>query len=118
MIKWRESALNDLFVLYFNEDWDLEGKTWQEVLEKAVLQEGKTDMVATLTGLKKLLGANLSDSELSDILLGEFHCSFSPRSIGMTDRQWLQAMADHLEERAGPNATNKENEPQNKQAGT
>jgi hypothetical protein len=93
---------------YFNQDWK-EFYDWQDETPnfEAVVRYYKsvtspTVIAQVLQELQEFLGLPLSDEELEEIVNQEFLAWYTPRSRGLTKRQWLEAMLPILQEPTTP----------------
>jgi CdiI immunity protein len=79
-----------LFEAYFHQDCLVDDPSWEAVVDR--FRENETVPVVRETSEQMLqLLAEASDDELSDFLFGEgFRCFFDPRSLGITNRQWME----------------------------
>ncbi|MBK7402308.1 MAG: hypothetical protein IPJ34_40245 [Myxococcales bacterium] len=91
----REGRLRQFFAGYFNQDWDLGGDSWSQVVDNYVGGSAASDVRFLLDDLR----AWLADSEGG--LPAEFGCDYDPLSDGMDERAWVQALADYIGTRLG-----------------
>jgi hypothetical protein len=90
----RTARLQQFFAGYFNQDWDLGGAaSWSEVVDEYLAQNPPADVRVMRDDLRAWLAE--SDGRLPP----EFGCDYDPRPDGMDERQWVCAIADHIEQR-------------------
>jgi hypothetical protein len=92
----RDERLSQFFGGYFNQDWDAGGATsWHDVVVDYVQQVPRSHAVLLVDDLRSW-AADATQRGLSN-LPRNFECDYDPRVDGMTDRQWVEQMADAIE---------------------
>jgi CdiI immunity protein len=87
--------LDQLFGAYFNQDWKMDAPTVEAVLERYLNDGPVEDVAKALSELKSLL--TLPEDKIEKTL-DLMHCYYYPLGDGRTYREWLNQVADRLEE--------------------
>ena len=101
-------ALYQFLGAYFNQDWkdfyDWQGETpnFEAVVCYYKSTDPPTTVARVIKELQIFLEQPLSDKELEGIVDREFLAEYTPRSRGLTKRQWLEAMLPILQEPTTP----------------
>ncbi len=80
---------------WFHQDWDLEARTWQELIEKFKLVSRKERVKQVHDDLRSFLQTTKSDDELCELVFEEFGCGYDPRPEQGV-REWLGDIATAL----------------------
>ena len=92
----RNERLEQFFGGYFHQDWDVEGATsWQGVIERYAAEVPRSNVVAIRQDLEDWLNETANDKIQN--LPPSFGSEYSPRSEGLTDRQWVTRIVDEFD---------------------
>lgn len=91
--------LGQLLAGYFHEDWSAAGDSWTDVVDEYIAEATREDLLECRAELADVLGAGLSEPELSE-LLGILGGSVDPAAEGGTPSGWLTGVRAHLDEAA------------------
>jgi len=90
-------TLRQFFGAHFHQDWDLEGAaSWEDVVRQFLKESPKWQALMVRDALRWWAG-EISASPLQP-LPASFDCEYSPRLDGFTDREWVERIADLLDE--------------------
>jgi CdiI immunity protein len=92
-------GLEPLFGGYFHQDWDLEGGTPAEVIERFVTENPRGVVRGVRDEVRRLLAQGLSESE-TERILADAGLAYHPPSGGMTYSAFLAFVLQQLEGRA------------------
>ena len=81
---------------YFHQDWMEEFDSDRTALSAVVNGEPREAIVRALGEIDRLLKSEMPESDLRKALTAQIGCYFEPASEGMTYRQWLHRVRDHL----------------------
>jgi nitric oxide reductase large subunit len=85
----RDKSLKNFFAAYFNQDWTMDGaKSWQDVIEQFVKENGAADSRLLRQDLASWIGETAVAQQKN--LPAEFGCDFDSASVGLTERQWVE----------------------------
>lgn len=86
----RYPELRQLFAGYFNPDWDLiYGPDPWAALTRYLAESAAPEIDRAATQLEELLARDLSERELSSLLVAELWCAYDAAAHGWTYRGWL-----------------------------
>jgi hypothetical protein len=89
---------------YFHQDWSYEqrriGGSFADVVRSFLTTNPATTVMQTIRELTEFLGLELSEEELRDTLLHEFGSYVRAPGLGLTYRQWLEAVLAILQQGA------------------
>jgi len=88
-------ALDRFIGNWFHQDWDLEARSWPELVEKFKVVASKERIKQVHGELKSLLKNTKDDGTLDELVYEEFGCGFDPRPEHSV-REWLVLLADEL----------------------
>ncbi|MCH9655245.1 MAG: hypothetical protein K0U86_24140 [Planctomycetes bacterium] len=89
--------LNQFFACYFNQDWDYEYTTWEEVVEGYVSEVSLMNLNQTIIDFSVLMKSDFSDKKLERVI-GGFGCDIYPpgSADGLTYREWIVLIRNEL----------------------
>lgn len=87
--------LDNFLSNWFHQDWDLEARSWQELVAKFKTISRAERVQQVHLELKSFLKDKKRDDELCEIVFEEFGCSYDPRPQ-QTVRAWLTELAAEL----------------------
>lgn len=91
--------LAQFFGAYFHEDWDLDARDTDSVVDKYCSQQSGPQGPAMLADdISSLVASDLSEQALQTMLFDNLGCYYDPSADGLSARLWLQAVAARLEE--------------------
>jgi CdiI immunity protein len=93
---WHQRPLELLMSVYFDEDWDLEGKTPTQLLESFRDDEPEPVVQRAYDQVVELLSQDLDDAELEQELHDRLGLRYYPPGDGLTHREWLEQVARAL----------------------
>jgi hypothetical protein len=93
--------LRQFFGGYFNQDWDLNGPTWQDVVLVFVKDNSRESALNVLNAIRSWLQSAASNAEIARELQDSFWCEYSAQSDGITDRQWVEQVAEFIASHVG-----------------
>lgn len=101
-VTWGMSERNErlfrFFAGYFNQDWDCNGAiSWPGVMDEYLSQNRREDALQTRDDLRSWLAESVTEERVP----AAFGSEYDPSPDGMTDRAWVGALADYIEERVG-----------------
>ena len=88
-------ALDRFIGNWFHQDWDLEARSWPELVDKFKVVASKERVQQVHVQLKALLKATKDDTALDELVFEEFGCGYDPRPDHSL-REWLIELADAL----------------------
>jgi hypothetical protein len=93
-------SLDYLLRAYFHQDWpDLEGPTTGAVLERFAQENIPEEIASARNEAAGLLMRAASDDELASELRSR-KLNYLPEANGLTYRQWLEGLVEHLDDLA------------------
>jgi hypothetical protein len=104
---------------YFHQSWPgdhvLAGASFEDIVHYFQVMNPAATVTQTTRELEEFLRLELSEKDLRDILLHEFNSQWRAAGLGLTYRQWLEAVLAILEQpvrterpgRASASATNR-----------
>jgi hypothetical protein len=92
----RFPELRQLFGGYLFQDWSHLYESAEEAIDDAVARYSDGRLSATLAQLNELRTLGLSEEELDDVLLYDLSCNYNVEADGLTNSQWLEAVAAQL----------------------
>jgi hypothetical protein len=96
----RYPSLRYFFACYFHQDWGDDG-SFEDVV-RVFLAENRVDTVIPATReLEEFLRLDISEKDLRDILLYDLGSYVHAPGLGLTYRQWLEAVLAILKKPAG-----------------
>ncbi|NEP45369.1 MAG: hypothetical protein F6K35_41580 [Okeania sp. SIO2H7] len=98
MIRKKLPNLEQFLSGYFHEDWKVQATDAEAVIQ-LYLNDGTTSIVPqVINEIDRLLGMNLSEEQLSDILIYDLGCCYDPQFQGMSDVEWLRWVRTSLKQ--------------------
>ncbi len=88
-------ALDRFISNWFHQDWDLEARSWPELIEKFKIVASKERVKQVHSELKAFLKDTRDDDSLHELVYEEFGCGYDPRPE-CSVREWLTQLADTL----------------------
>lgn len=88
-------SLNLLLTGYFNQDWDLDASSLDEVVASFAKREPRT-VEPSIAAISEILSRRDSEIAAEDALR-EVACQFDPKGVGLSPRAWLDALRGQLE---------------------
>ena len=88
--------LQEFFLCYFHEDWNLDATTTAEVIHEYLACEDEAKIAVVLAELDELLQTTVPEDELRSRMLREYSLSYDPKADGLTMRSWLQSLRDQM----------------------
>jgi hypothetical protein len=82
---------------YFNQDWQLDHASWEDVVKSYLSAEPVHLVAAASAELRALLANERDDLQLERRLLREYGCYFSPSFVGLSPRSWLEKVLAALD---------------------
>jgi hypothetical protein len=92
--------LQHLAGAYFHQDYDLDEGSPEAFLDAFMSGEGQASVAELVSEIDRLLASPVSEAELYDLWIGDWHASYSPRDDGQTMRGWLAQVRKRVSERA------------------
>ncbi len=83
-------------------DWQEQQPNFEEVVRFYKTQALPTEVVNATEQLRQFLKLPMGEQEFNEVVTYEFGGSYTPRSRGLTKRQWLEAVLKVLEEPTQP----------------
>lgn len=80
---------------YWHQDFDIHGDTIEEVTDVYLDDTRGENADALLAEIEQILRID-DDEALRDLAFEQTHASIDPEGFGMTPRQWLEALRNHL----------------------
>jgi len=96
MKKDDEYRLSQFFGCYFHQDWDLDAKDWEGVIESFVNGNGPAIVVDTEMVISALLDDPLNEHALNHLVFTVWQCSYDPKTDGVSVRNWLESIRERL----------------------
>lgn len=93
----RYHALQDLFLNYFHPDWRLESGSRADAVRKYLATAHPNAVQQLISEIHELLGAELTDEQLRELLLKQYSLFYDPWKDEVTAREWLAGVAQDLE---------------------
>jgi hypothetical protein len=90
--------LRQLFGGYLFQDWSHLYESAEEAIDDAVARYSDGRLSAMLAQLNELRTLGLSEEELDDVLVYDLSCNYNVEADGLTNSQWLEAVAAQLRE--------------------
>jgi len=78
---------------YFNQDWKLGHSDFRSVVREFCSDHSADELRVTIDQISKLLASN-GDEQSFEALLDRTGAAITPSRLGMTARQWFQAVLD------------------------
>ena len=91
----RDERLHQFFAGHFNQDWNLGGSSWSEVVTRYVESHPRPRVLTLLGDLRSW--AEEAGTGGVESLPAAFGCDYDPRPDGHTERQWVETMAGVIE---------------------
>ena len=92
----RNERLEQFFGGNFHQDWDVEGATsWRDVVKRYAVNVPRPQVMAIRDDLQGWLNETADDN--NENLPPSFGCDYSPRSEGLTERQWVSQIVAEFE---------------------
>lgn len=88
-------ALDRFISNWFHQDWDMEARSWPELIEKFKVVASKERVLQVHAELKALLRDTKDDNALDDMVFEEFGCGYDPRPEHSV-RDWLTQLSEIL----------------------
>lgn len=85
-------------------DWQDQAPNFEAVVYFFKFSTVPSEITQVIKELQQFLALPLSDEQLVEIVNYEFAVSYTPRSRGLTKRQWLEAMVPILQEPVRPSS--------------
>ena len=95
------ARLRSLFGTYFHQDWDLEGSTASELLDKFVDENPRDSVDEVRSALVELVTLRLSEPQTKRVLV-DAGLDYHPPSFGTTYRDFVGFALGRLEAASGP----------------
>jgi hypothetical protein len=83
-------------------DWQGASPNYEDVVHFFTSTNSSDIVSAVISELQRFLELPVTDEQLEEIVSSEFAVSYTPRSRGLTKRQWLAAMIPLLHESPPP----------------
>lgn len=88
--------LAELLAPYFHQGWSAEGATLDDVVSHIARDTPPELLRAGLTELDQLIGSDLCEPQLQDVVLYELDCHIDPALVGLDYSTWLLHLHDRL----------------------
>jgi hypothetical protein len=88
-------VLRHLLTAYFHKDWRRRGTTFEAVVQRFVVAEGRARAAALVDDIDELLELEAGEERLRILVLGRFGSAYDPRPDlpgGQTMAQWLRSV--------------------------
>ena len=95
VIPGRDQRLHQFFAGYFNQDWDVGGSSWAEVVA-GYIESHPRPHVLTLLGDLRSWAEEAGRAGVKN-LPDAFGCDYDPRPDGQTAQQWVETLAGVIE---------------------
>ncbi|HEY4176748.1 MAG TPA: contact-dependent growth inhibition system immunity protein [Kofleriaceae bacterium] len=95
------SLMNDFLGGYFHQDWDLDAKTWHDVVDHYLKDAHAEAAQALANEIRSYLGWRPVETK-SEPFLAQFSCDYLPSAGGLSDHDWLEQVAAQLARGATP----------------
>jgi hypothetical protein len=94
---------------YFHQDWSYEqrlvGGSFENIVHNYVAENPVATVRQATRELEEFLGLDLSEDELHDIVVHDLGANVRAAGLGLTYRQWLEAVLAILKKPAGGSDT-------------
>jgi len=91
----RDERLHQFFSGQFHEDWDCQGaNSWKDVVAEYVHTAPKAQVIAVQNDLRSWLAETAACP--GAVLPGKFGNVYDPLPDGLSEREWIEQMADLL----------------------
>jgi len=93
----RYFAIQDFFLGYFHEDWQLDADSRLEVANQFLSGSKRIQIDNVITELRELVQEPMSDDEFHEMIDRDYWLSYDPARENVTMRDWLKGLLGELE---------------------
>jgi hypothetical protein len=93
----RYFAVQEMFVLYFHEDWRLDADSRLEVATEFLETANPSLIDQVISELRDLVQEPMSDAEFHEMIDRDYLLSYDPSGENVTMRAWLEGLLQELE---------------------
>jgi hypothetical protein len=95
-MKTQYPALLALIEAYFHQDWAIEGRGTDEIVDVYLRENETGTALAAADEIDRLLSAQMTEADLRDVLLEQLGSGYDPYGEEISMREWLAHIGQRL----------------------